>query len=592
MYRFLLHISSTFFAQAKKIHFFAAIFLLILPALNLASADKKGKNENPSLFARFRNKLPSAPSIAYPVTISETAKQTLENGIDKLTKMVDQLTKGSNQFYELINIQTNLNATSDKITKFIEKQDKQAQQQTIMNEGDIIEESERKQLSEGTPTHSRGSSNSLQAPDKKDNVADQSPKSSSGEQKRAAEKPNEKDQEMKAQNEQQQATQELHLSLTPALSLAQPPKEQTPEITLGDIIKETTTSLDDLHQKLIKIYRNDDEDTSLKIPELKDAQELLKKLDAFADQLKKKKEAILKTITESKPELDIAKTVKQEIENLKKECAQVIKTFKESTLSGLYGALEQAIDRLGIVLNDVVTKLSNSLSHQLKVQLLEVVGFPAIIKIDKEISDLIEQLLQRKFSINARKFGFVLQGWKDQITQIITIIKNNDDDSKTQLQILLETLITNFDKVHKQCNSQDQEIALDKKDTAIILRQLQIHIQKIMNTNGGMLTALETNLNSMGIIFKEFTQDMKKIIKEDFPQASDRVFKSGFSYFKRGVLFVSSMAVSAASIVFLMKNWDKPAARKAGLVTMAGSLVYPMAEGAYGLWGRFFGKKT
>ena len=296
-------------------------------------------------------------------------------------------------------------------------------------------------------------------------------------------------------------------------------------------------------------------------------------------------------------------SILQELKVIKEECDVLVKTFKEQSLGGLYGALEANIKELGKILDKTVTSLSTKFSRQMSIELRQMIGFPVLqLLLSKMNNEMM--CLQNLYSVNKADYVEKFEDYESIACNLVNSIKNAENPG------ILETSLSKLAQIiqaTKQKYNQIQGSSLQASIVTTDLRIITSEINVIITSNGGFNAMLSSNIaafkDSMNQVFDRVLEKLKqelpeisrqsaqqvanearKLLKKEVPEATEKIAQTGLSYFKKGALYVTSLALAAYSTYYLMNNHDNPIKTKIGLGVLAGSLVYPVIDRAAALW--------
>lgn len=577
------NVCSFFLYLKKRFKIILSLTFLVIAMPNSieasSSADTKEKADTTSAGNPKSGWWPSWASkstIAYPITITEEVRKTIENAMKTLTQIADQITKGSTNYHEIIGVQTDLTSIIEKLDKSIEKLD---QNKSGSKDADQKESKENKERAETKAS----------AEIKSDHESQNSIQQNLGDEillQRRSEHAHDKipTQEVSDSANTVNSLQTISISSS-NLSLT---ASHTDHYSLFEtIIDNLVKDLNSLAKKCKNIFKN--EDNSLKIPELKGTK-LLNQLSSFVAKIVSKSLEInnLKNNNDPQKEIEILLNIKNLLHGLKKNCDEVVIAFRDSSLSGFYGSAEKNINMLGNVLNSVCSNLSVGLSHQFKAQMFELVGFPALVAMHKEITQDIGDINLHVLQPGA--LSSKLERWQSDIRKITTIIKTDYGVNDTEAEKLKTVFHKDLDKVIAKITEIKKEMHespefFDKKYTIVVLMQIQIQLNMIISTNGGFLAVMEYNLKTLQRILEDFNKGLganitqaNNIVDVTLPRSAKKITKHGYTYGKRFALFAGSIALGVSSILYMMKNSENKQAIKAGSAVLGLSCMYPIYD--------------
>jgi hypothetical protein len=327
-------------------------------------------------------------------------------------------------------------------------------------------------------------------------------------------------------------------------------------------IHATLTTLQETITQRLKKYEDDlslaaPEDASL-IESLRQKIEIVKKLIEQFEPLRK---IASQTSQPAEPSMGLESThdividteaLKTQLEFFKQHIDKAIPYFK----TGLSGVLDRTINDLTVGLNGVVKNLSITLSAQLKAQLTEVIGYPAILALYTSL----DYIIQNQQSMDDETFQ----------TEIVKVLNafgctiNGLDDQSSMIQTLLDIQSELSDKYEYSTI----EIKLNRANfiKTKAIETARTRLSSLLKTNSGLHGTLtditsqmkEKLLDVVKELNKGFNTELRHTVNNDLP----RTFKKGIGYLTLGTI----AACAVCHIIWHDLPW-KAHAKNIGIAT-------------------------
>lgn len=242
--------------------------------------------------------------------------------------------------------------------------------------------------------------------------------------------------------------------------------------------------------------------------------------------------------------------LREGLEQFKNELEKIIEQFRKNSFGvGLYESLDNKITELTDKLNNVVYNFSLSVSAESK----EIIGFPVILKIRKQLIILISRQASQKE------------------------IKSSLQDIETMLKKFIETL--------EQGPLHDQLVTFNGKLQSLLdipsinddqLRRLDKDLDEILNARSGLLGALAAIADEMkdklNVVVDRFNEHNIKLIDTNIPRAGKKIL----CY----VPFVATATLSALWLSYQLFNeqLDRAKFLKGSSVFMASLAALPCVD--------------